>query len=195
MPVLRSIHVSAERLPGWVQRFEAAQGPLRIRPADGGLLLLAASGAQAELLAPWPADGRPGRGSTELERLAALAAQARTVGLVLVRRGGYAVGVAREGRLLGAKTGTGNARRPSAPAALAGLAAAEAARLFAVSGPEYLVLGGDRTLAAQAAAGKDLSPWAGLVRLRPLDVPDPKAAVLAAAARDAASVLVRVALP
>ncbi len=193
MPSTRTIHVEAQRLPGWLGRFEAAQGRVEIRPGQDGLLVEAASGARAELLPPWPADGRPGRGSDDVGRLVSLAGQARTLGLLLARRGGYAVGVCREGRLLGSKTGSGNARR--APAVLAGTAAVEAARLFAAFGPEYLVLGGDRTLAGQAAARKELAPWAGLARLRLLDVADPKAAVLAQAARDAAAVLVRVTVP
>ena len=193
MPSARTIHVEAQRLPGWLERFEAAQGPVEIRPGQDGLLVEAASGARAELLPPWPADGRPGRGGNDVERLVSLAGQARTLGLLLVRRGGYAAGVCREGRLLGSKTGSGNARR--SPAVLAGTAAVEAARLFAAFGPEYLVLGGDRTLAGQAAARKELAPWAGLARLRPLDVADPTAAVLAQAARDAAAVLVRITVP
>lgn len=193
MPSTRTIHVEAQRLSGWLERFEAAQGPAEIRPGQDGLLVEAASGARAELLPPWPADGRPGRGRDDVERLVSLAGQARTLGLLLVRRGGYAAGVCREGRLLGSKTGSGNARR--SPAVLAGTAAVEAARLFAAFGPEYLVLGGDRTLAGQAAARKELAPWAGLARLRPLDVADPRAAVLAQAARDAAAVLVRITVP
>ena len=194
MPVMRTVYVTAERLSGWLARFEAAQGALEIRPGQDGLLVGAASGARAELLAPWPDDGRPGRGGDAVARLVSLAGQARTLGLVLVRRGGYAVGVSREGRLLEARTGSANIRR-SAPAVLAGTAAAEAARLFAATGPEYLVLGGDRTLAAQAAARKELAPWARLARLRPLDVPDPKASVLAEAARNASSVLIRITVP
>ena len=195
MPSVRTVYVAAQRLPGWLSRFEAAQGALEILPGEEGILARAASGAQAELLAPWPDDGRPGRGRDGIERLVSLAGQARTLGLVLVRRGGYAVGVVREGRLLGAKTGTPNSRRPSPPAALAGTVAAEAAQVFAAFAPEYLVLGGDRTLSAQAAGRKELAPWAKLVRLRPLEVPDPKASVLAQAARDAASVLVRITVP
>ncbi|WP_331461517.1 Vms1/Ankzf1 family peptidyl-tRNA hydrolase [Arthrobacter sp. zg-Y40] len=195
MPGPRTTFVSAERLPGWVERFEAAQGTLAVQPGDDGLLLRAGSGAQAELLAPWPADGRPGRGADDVERLASLAGQARTVGLVLVRRGGYAVGAAREGRLLASKTGSPNSRRANAADALTALAAEQAAAVFAAAAPEYLVLGGDRMLAEQVAARREFSRWSALPRLRPLDVPDPKAAVLAQAARDASSVLVRIILP
>ncbi|MCC3291317.1 Vms1/Ankzf1 family peptidyl-tRNA hydrolase [Arthrobacter sp. zg-Y1110] len=195
MPASRTTYVPAERLVGWLERFEAGQGALEFVPGNEGVRVRAASGAEAELLGPWPADGRPGRGTNDVERLASLAGQARTLGLVLVRRGGYAVGVAREGRLLGSKTGSPNSRRANAADALAAIAAEQAAAVFSSATPEYLVFGGDRMLAEQVAGRREFARWAGLPRLRPLDVPDPKAAVLAQAARDAASVFVRISLP
>ncbi|MCC3293271.1 hypothetical protein LJ756_01395 [Arthrobacter sp. zg-Y411] len=195
MPGSRTVYVTAERLAGWVERFGAAQGGIGLVPEHDGFSLQAASGARARLYAPWPADGRPGRGADDVERLASLAAQARTVGLVLVRRGGYAVGVAREGRLTASKAGSPNARRANAAEALAATAAEQAGLIFAGTQPEYVVTGGDRTLADLVAGQRAFSRWAGLPRLRPLDVPDPKAAVLARAARDACSVLVRITLP
>ncbi|WP_146361838.1 Vms1/Ankzf1 family peptidyl-tRNA hydrolase [Arthrobacter yangruifuii] len=195
MPGSRTTYVSADRLSGWLERFEAAQGTVEFVPENEGLRVRAVSGAEARLFAPWPADGRPGRGANDVERLASLAGQARTLGLVLVRRGGYAVGVAREGRLLGSKTGSSNMRRANAAEALAGTVAEQAAAVFSSATPEYLVFGGDRVLAEQVAARREFSRWAALPRLRPLDVPDPKAAVLAQAARNAASVFVRVTLP
>lgn len=195
MPASRTTYVSADRLPGWLERFEASQGPLEYLPDDDGLRVRGSSGAEALLLAPWPADGRPGRGASDVERLASLAGQARTLGLVLVRRSGYAVGVAREGLLLVSKTGSSNSRRANAADALAGAAAEQAAVIFSGTVPEYLVLGGDRALADQVARRREFTRWARLPRLRPLDVPDPKAAVLAQAARNAASVLVRITLP
>ncbi|KAD3720632.1 hypothetical protein GD627_07450 [Arthrobacter yangruifuii] len=195
MPGSRTTYVSADRLSGWLERFEAAQGTVEFVPENEGLRVRAASGAEARLFAPWPADGRPGRGANDVERLASLAGQARTLGLVLVRRGGYAVGVSREGRLLASKTGSPNSRRTNAADAVAAVTAEQAAAVFAGATPEYLVFGGDRVLAEQVAARREFSRWAALPRLRPLDVPDPKAAVLAQAARNAASVFVRVTLP
>lgn len=195
MPASRTVHVTAERLAGWVERFQAAQGGIELVPEHDGFSLQAASGARARLHAPWPADGRPGRGADDVERLASLAGQARTLGLVLVRRGGYCVGVAREGRLTASKTGSPNTRRANAADALVAAAAEHAAAAFSTAAPEYLVFGGDRVLADLVAGHRAFSRWAGLPRLRPLDVPDPKAAVLAQAARDACSVLVRITLP
>ncbi|MCQ2000652.1 acVLRF1 family peptidyl-tRNA hydrolase [Arthrobacter zhaoxinii] len=195
MPGSRTTYVPAERLVGWLERFEASQGPLEFLPENDGIRVRAASGAEARLLGPWPADGRPGRGTNDVERLASLAGQARTLGLVLVRRGGYAVGVAREGKLLASKTGSSNSRRANAAEALAGTVAEQAAAVFGSAAPEYLVFGGDRMLAEQVAGRREFARWAGLPRLRPLDVPDPKAAVLEQAARDAASVVIRITLP
>ncbi|MCQ1986705.1 Vms1/Ankzf1 family peptidyl-tRNA hydrolase [Arthrobacter sp. zg-Y844] len=195
MPSSRTTYVSAERLAGWLERFEAGQGALEFVPGNEGVRVRAASGAEAELFEPWPADGRPGRGANDVERLASLAGQARTLGLVLVRRGGYAVGVAREGRLLGSKTGSPNSRRANAADALVATVAEQAAAVFSSAAPEYLVFGGDRMLAEQVADRREFARWAALPRLRPLDVADPKAAVLAQAARNAASVFVRISLP
>ena len=101
----------------------------------------------------------------------------------------------REGRLLGSKTGSPNSRRADAAEALAATAAEQAAAVFSGAAPEYLVFGGDRVLAGQVAARREFARWASLPRLRPVDVADPKAAVLAQAARDAASVFIRISLP
>lgn len=211
MSVTRTTHVSADRLPGWLQRFAAGNGPLTITPEHGGLHLAAENGAEAELFAPWPDDGRPGRGADDVERLVSLAGQSRTLGIVLLRRGGYAVGVARDGMLLASKAGNryvqsrtaagGGSqqrfarRRTNQADALVQTAAEQAARIFTEQPPEYLVFGGDRALTELLAGERVFSPFSGLARLRPLDVPDPKLAVLAKAARDASSVFVRVTVP
>ncbi|MET4059155.1 hypothetical protein ABIB35_000686 [Arthrobacter sp. UYP6] len=185
MPVTRSTFVSADRLPGWLERFAAGNGDLTLTPEHGGLHLLAANGAEADLLAPWPDDGRPGRGADDVERLVSLAAQSRTLGIVLLRRGGFAVGVARDGVLLASKAGRYVQSRT----------AEQAARIFAEHPPEYLVFGGDRPLLELLARERVFHPWSGLARLRFLDVQDPKSAALAKAARNAASVFIRISVP
>lgn len=186
MPVTRSTFVSADRLPGWLERFAAGNGELTLTPEHGGLHLAAANGTEADLLAPWPDDGRPGRGAGDVERLVSLASQSRTLGIVLLRRGGSAVGVARDGVLLASKTGSRYAPARTAE---------EAARIFSGQPPEYLVFGGDRTLLEVLARERVFSPWSGLTRLRPLQVQEPKLAALAKAAKDAASVFIRVTVP
>ena len=207
----RTAFIPGPRLAGWVERFAASHGDLAIEDHDDGVRLAAADGATALLQAPWPDDGRPGRGSGLVERLASLASQPRTVGLLLVRRGGYGVAVASEGSILAAKTGSKYvqsrsaaggqsqqrfARRRANQADAMVEAVAEQARLvFAAQTFEYILPGGDRALADDVLALPALKPWAGLPRLAYLDVPDPRAAVVKKAAADACAVRVTVTDP
>ncbi len=207
-PSVRTAFVPAARLPGWAERFGASHGGYRLQDDDDGLRLMAADGGEALLQAPWPADGRPGRGAGPLERLATLASQPRRLGLLLVRRGGYGIGVASEGTLLASKAGTRYvqsrtaaggqsqqrfARRRSNQAdALAAAVAEQAALVFAGHAFEYLVPGGDRTLADLVLGEPALRDYALLPRLAYLDVPEPRAAVLKKAAADACSVRITV---
>ncbi|ACL39994.1 conserved hypothetical protein [Pseudarthrobacter chlorophenolicus A6] len=210
-PSVRTAFVSASRLTGWVERFAASHGSLGVEDHDEGVRLAAADGATALLVAPWPNDGRPGRGSGVVERLASLASQPRTVGLLLVRRGGYGVAVASEGIIIAAKTGSRYvqsrtaaggqsqqrfARRRANQADAMAEAVAEQARLvFAGRAFEYILPGGDRGLVDNLLAHPALKPWAGLPRLAYLDVPDPRAAVVKKAAVDACSIRVTVTDP
>ncbi|UUL75219.1 acVLRF1 family peptidyl-tRNA hydrolase [Pseudarthrobacter sp. Fe7] len=210
-PSVRTAFVSGARLAGWAQRFGTSHGGFRLHDDDDGLRLLAADGAEALLQPPWPADGRPGRGGGPLERLAALASQPRRLGLLLVRRGGYGIGVASEGTLLASKAGTRYvqsrtaaggqsqqrfARRRSNQAdALVGAVAQQAAEVFGAAAFEYLVPGGDRALADLVLEEPLLRGYARLPRLAYLDVVEPRAAVLKKAAADACSVRVTVTDP
>ncbi|MEE9096109.1 acVLRF1 family peptidyl-tRNA hydrolase [Pseudarthrobacter phenanthrenivorans] len=207
-PPVRTAFVSGARLAGWAERFGASHGGYRMQDDDDGLRLVAGDGAEALLQPPWPADGRPGRGAGPLERLVALASQPRRLGLLLVRRGGYGVGVASEGVLLAAKAGTGYvqsrtaaggqsqqrfARRRSNQADALVAAVAEQARLvFAGHAFEYIVPGGDRALADLVLQEPLLRDYARLPRLAYLDVVEPRAAVLKKAAADACSVRITV---
>ena len=67
--------------------------------------LTAADGASAVLSVPWPPFAPPPTSDPSFVAgvLARHAARVRTVGLLLVRRGGWAVGTARDGALLGWK--------------------------------------------------------------------------------------------
>lgn len=210
-PASRVAFVPGARLPGWVARFAASHGAVRQEDTDAGVELRAADGAAALLQAPWPVAGRPGRGTDLVERLAALAGQPRTVGLVLVRRGGYAVAVVREGSVLAAKTGTGHvqsrsaaggssqhrlARRRSNQSDALVLAVAEhAARVFAGQPVEFVATGGDRALGELVLAEPVLSDYAGRERLPFLAVPDPRAAVVKTAAAQVCSVRILVTDP
>lgn len=207
-PPSRTAFVAGPRLAGWVERFGASHGALEIEDHDDGVWLLAADGASALLQAPWPDDGRPGRGPGPVERLASLASQPRSLGLLLVRRGGYGVAVASEGVIRASKTGSKYvqsrtaaggqsqqrfARRRSNQADAMVEAVAEQARVvFNGQVFEYLVPGGDRSLADQVLEQPVLKAYARLPRLAYLDVPDPRAAVLRKAAVDACAVRVTV---
>ncbi|WP_427018038.1 acVLRF1 family peptidyl-tRNA hydrolase [Pseudarthrobacter sp. P1] len=212
----RTARVSAARLPGWVERFAAGHGagpgvPLKAGVHDDGVLLVAPDGATALLRAPWPVDGRPGRGADEVERLAALASQPRALGLVLVRRGGYAVGVSAGAELLKHKAGTryvqsrsaagGGSqqrfarRRANQADALVERVALDAAAAFDGHAVEYLALGGDKALLELVLAEPALKAYATRARLRIIDVPDPRAAVLAKAAADFAAVQILITDP
>ena len=207
----RTAVVPAARFAGWVERFAASHGEVREEPHDGGLLLRASDGATALLRAPWPDDGRPGRGADGVQRLISLASQERKIGLVLVRRGGFAVGVASGGKLLASKTGSryvqsrsaagGSSqqrfarRRANQAGALAAAAAAHAAGVFADHAVEYLLPGGDTTLAAAVLADPALRDYEQRSRLPFMTVPDPNAAVLKQAAHDACSLRIQVTDP
>lgn len=194
-PSSRTTLVPAARLTGWVDRFAAShRGLASTTDTDDGVMLAMRDGATALLTPPWPADGRPGRGAGLVERLAALAAQERRLGIVLVRRGGYGVGVAVAGKLLASKVGTASSRSRGGDsgAAVVERAAAEAARIFSGTTFEYLATGGDRQLIESVLAAPALRTVANRPRLAPLAVTDPKMAVLEKAAADFCAVRVQI---
>lgn len=207
----RTAFVSAGRLVGWVRRFAASHGRVLEEPHDGGLLLRAADGATALLQPPWPDDGRPGRGADGVERLASLASQERKIGIVLVRRGGYAVGVASGGRLLASKSGSryvqsrsaagGSSqqrfarRRANQAEALVSTVATQAAAVFPGHAVEYVLPGGDAALAASVLEDPALRDFIRRSRLPFMAVPDPNTTVLKQVAADACSIRILVTDP
>ena len=177
--------------------------------ADGAAVTFtAADGATAECHPPFPPLGtHPAAGDVPgadevraaAEALAAHAAADRTVGVLLVRLGGYAAGVfaGSPPRLVSSKTGSrlvhgrsaaGGwsqhrfARRRENQAATALRAAADAAaEVFGQYGPDGLdavVLGGDKRSAAGLRGDARLIPYLDRATMRFLTVPDPRLAVL-----------------
>ncbi|GAB2745968.1 acVLRF1 family peptidyl-tRNA hydrolase [Arthrobacter bambusae] len=207
----RTAFIPGPRLTGWVERFAASHGTVEEEPDDGGTLLRAADGATALLRAPWPVDGRPGKGATTVERLASLASQERRLGIILVRRGGYAVGVVSGGKVSASKSGSryvqsrssagGSSqqrfarRRENQANALTEAVAGYAAAVFAGHSIEYLVLGGDAALSAAVLEEAALKEYASRKRLAFLAVADPNATVLRKAAADACAVRIEVTDP
>ena len=178
---------------------------------DGSIVTFTAEdGATAECHPPFP-PVPPGEGTplaetppeaaarAAAEGLAAHAAADRTVGVLLVRLGGYAVGVftGSPPRLIDSKTGSRPvhgrsaaggwsqhrfARRRENQAATALRAAADAAaEVFGRYGPgrlDAVVLGGDKRSAAGLGADPRLEKYLAKATGRFLTVPDPRLAVL-----------------
>lgn len=210
----RHVLVSPERLPGWVERFVAGNGGLAStaeHDADvrsrGGLMLRGTNGCVALLEPPGEATAGSGPGIT-IDHLIESATTEHLVGIVLVRRGGYAVGVANQGKLLASKTGTKYVqsrtaaggwsqqrfarRRANQASGLADAAALHAARLFGEHRPGWLQLGGDRPLSAETLANPLLRAYQSLPQLKFLVVPDPRLDILKQAAIDARSIRITI---
>ena len=216
MPTAR---VAPERLGGWVTRFAASHGEVS-RSVDRGTspssyLLTAADGSWARLTS-WT-------DATEVGDAAGAAwepgewALPPALLVVLVRRGGYAVGVAsRSGDLVAHKVGTRYVqsrtaaggwsqqryarRRANQADELVGAVVGHAARVLAegetaVGAVGGLVLGGDRSLGGQVLEELATGPLArlpGLARRELPDLPDPRRAVLDDAVARGRAVVVEV---
>jgi len=212
----RWIEVSPERFPGWISALaDRHGGPLSVRPGPDTVVFTAADGAVAACHPPFPplapgGPGGPGGPGAEpppgtvravvrqARRIAAHAEADRTVGVLLVRLGGYAAGVftgappqladSKVGsRLVHGRSAAGGrsqhrfARRREKQAAEAlGAAAGTAAMVFGrYPGPlDAVVLGGDRRAMAGLREDPRLRPYFELAVDRFLTVPDPRLAVL-----------------
>jgi len=184
-------------LARWIDGFADRHGGAE----PSGLTLRGADGTTARFEAP------PGAGAVDdLAGLVAAAGQSRRLGLLLVRRGGYAVGIADgtaldvskvDSRYVQSRTAAGGwsqhrfaRRRDNQARAMTGEVADIAVRLLLPARDRLaaLVTGGDRRLVAEVLADPRLAPVRALESERFLDVPDPKLAVLRAAARTARTV-------
>lgn len=210
----RTVLVPPERLPGWIRRFGERNGSLRIEHRAGtgsAVILHAANGCSAEILSPLAlaADQTAYAGLTvqdvtgALEELTRQATLPLTVGLILIRRGGYGVGLARDGVLIASKNGTRYVqsrtaaggwsqqrfarRRANQADALVDTAARQAATLFAGNSPDCLQPGGDAKLFSECLAHPQLAAYRALPLLPLLPVPDPRQDVLRQAAADSRS--------
>jgi hypothetical protein len=224
----RWVEVPPERFVSWIVTFAERHGGAGgvavawpLTPAGNGetVTFSAADGAAAQCHPPFPSavslagllppldgpippDWAPGRDDGEravAEALAADAAADRTVGVLLVRLGGYAVGVfsGAPPRLVSSKAGSRPvhgrsaaggwsqqrfARRRENQAATALRAAADAAaEVFGPYGPaglDAVVLGGDKRSAAGLRDDARLAGYLARAASRFLTVPDPRLAVL-----------------
>ena len=200
----RRVEVAPQRLAGWVDDFAARHGGGLAGKAGGAeVSFSAADGATALCEVPFPplgpAAGGTGTADAAEELAARLAAHAmadRTVGVLLVRLGGYAAGVftgtepvlaaSKVGsRLVHGRSAAGGqsqqrfARRRENQAHQAlGAAADTAAAVFGPYELDALVLGGDRRAMAGIRKDQRLAPYFEVAVDAFLTVPDPRLTVL-----------------
>jgi hypothetical protein len=236
----RWVDVAPERFPGWVASFARRHGAdgedqsLVVAVTGDSVIFTAPDGAVAECHPPFPpiADNSKKRAADEAARpveavevaevaeaVAAHARRPRTVGVLLVRLGGYAAGVftgyppaladAKTGsRLVHGRSAAGGwsqhrfARRrekqvSEALQAAAGAAADVFGRRGARSGEKLdaVVLGGDKRAMAELRQDPRLAPYLAIATDRFLTVPDPKRAVLEATPRLFLAVRIRLTEP
>jgi len=195
----RLLEVDAERLGRWVAGFGERHGDVDVaRTADGAVAVLQApfDGGPSPDRA---GDDGPVHGQDPVQDVARRTATDRRSALLLVRRGGWAVGVASGAALTGHKVGTrylqGRTaaggwsqqrfarRRAGQAAGLVGAAAEAGHALWVGERVQVLVVGGDRRLVEEVLADPRLSAVAGLPRSPLLDVRDPRLDVLRDAVR------------
>jgi hypothetical protein len=194
--VTREVHVAAERLERWLAGFTERHGETRRTAGADFVELVGADRALARVDVPFP----PLTGD-----LVEHVVRERTVGVLLVRRGGYAVGVFDGTRLVASKVGSSYvqgttkaggssqqryARRRANQASAAFAKAAEAAvRVLADAQLDGLVAGGDREAVravltnARLAHLQPVGPW--------LTVKDPRLRVLVATPDQFRSIRIR----
>jgi hypothetical protein len=200
----RSVLVPPARLERWVANFAARHGRADLTVGDGRLVVSGADGSGADLALPF---GRRYDGPPDAAAFAVAARAPERWGVLLVRKGGFAVALLAGEEVVASKVGQRHvqgrtkaggqsqqrfARRRDNQARQAYEAAADHA--FRVLGEAAdlgaLVCGGDRQAVEQVLADPRLSPLRGL-RVDPwLPVPDPRRSVLDRAVRDGSSVSV-----
>jgi hypothetical protein len=213
----RAVEVEPERLAGWLRRFGERHGGVAATLLDPHHVWVGAEdGEQASIDVPYgPLEGVRAQEHEGLavEPLLAHVLRPRHIGLMLVRLGGHSIGIAHDGRILASTTDSrlvhgrnkaGGwsqqrfARRREGQARQALHAAAQdAARLLLPHADQLdaVVLGGDRQALEVLRADSRLARLFAMAQPRVLDVPEPRSAVLAAAARRSRCVEVVVTQP
>jgi hypothetical protein len=197
----RHITVPANRLRGWLAELADRHPGLTWTRSREEAVAAAGDGAWVRVHIPF----RPA-----CEDWVAHCEKARRLAILLVRRGGFGVGVTRDGLLSASKVGSRHvqgktkaggwsqqrfARRRGNQARVAFTAAADAcagllmAELDALDG---LVTGGDRSAVARVLEDPRLAPLAALPAGRFLTVADPRQRVLVQAARDATRIEIEI---
>jgi hypothetical protein len=208
----RAVEVAPERLAGFLERFATGHGGAVTTTVEPRRVdVAAADGWTASIPVPFgplaaPAGQRAGLAVDDLlDHLMA----PRTIGLLLVRLGGYSVGIARDGEVLVSSTGSRPvhgrtaaggqsqqrfARRRQTQARVALQAAADTAtRVLLPHAAELdaIVLGGDSTALRSLVADPRLTALLESAEPRVLDIPEPRRVVLDNAAQRARCVEVQ----
>lgn len=205
---MKPVEVAPQRLDRWLSGFaERHGGVVEVAPGPASVVLRAGDGAVAECEVPFPPlavhPAWPYAGLVDH------ALRDRRVGLVLLRRGGWAVGIADGPRLVESRVGRRYVqgrtaaggwsqqrfarRREGQAAGLVEDLAAAAAELLAAprTALDAVVTGGDRLLLKRLLADRRLEPIRDLVTQRVVEVPDPRRRVLESAVEQARAVRVR----
>ena len=214
----RWVDVPPDRLVSWIVTFTQRHGTAPVSHDEVGVTVTfpAEDGAVAECHPPFPPMRWAGIVTDPVAAAEAIVAHAtadRTVGVLLVRLGGYAAGVftGSPPRLVSSKTGSRPvhgrsaaggwsqhrfARRRENQASTAVRAAADAAvAIFAPYDVDVLVLGGDKRSAAGLRSDTRLARYLGRATDRFLTVPDPRLAVLKETPRAFLAVRIRISEP
>ena len=210
----RRIEVDPERIVMWVNGFAERHGELTWTSSERSVALSAADGATA-VLEPFGPGSSSGSdvedGSGRLDSLAGWAAPPTHLALILVRRGGYAVGLGDGQELTAHKVGTRYVqsrtaaggwsqhrfarRRDNQADALVVSVIEHTLRIVLASPSDALVVGGDKALVRDVLADVRLARLAELPRRELFDLPDPKLVVLQQALRRGRAVRITLAEP
>jgi VLRF1 release factor-like protein len=190
----RWVDVAAERLERFLAGFAERHGNVSVTVTAEVVRVVAADGATAECEVPFPPlleDASAAYGG-----LVAHVLRDRRVGVLLVRRGGFAAGVFDGVRLAASKVGSRHvqgrtaaggwsqqrfARRREGQTRVAISAAADVAAAVLLphcDGMAAVVAGGDRAACDEALRDPRLAPLIPLLAPRRLDVPEPRMRVL-----------------
>ena len=204
----RRVEVDPERIVHWVNGFAERHGELTWSSAERSVALSAADGATA-VLEPFAVHAPIPPGA--VDELAGWAVPPKRLALILVRRGGYAVGLGQGSELIAHKVGTRYVqsrtaaggwsqhrfarRRANQADALVGSVIEHTRRIVLASTSDALVVGGDKTLVRDVLAEVRLSQLAELPRRELFDLLDPRLVVLQQALRRGRSVRITLSEP
>lgn len=202
----RTVTIPADRVRPWIDNFAARHGAPRVSQDDDEVRLVGPDGADARIAVPFPPLAS---GDDPVESLLQHVAADRRLGAILVRKGGFAVGVFDGSRLIASKVGSSYVqgktkaggwsqqryarRRDNQSKKAYGNAADEAVRVLLPHLPDLsgVVTGGDKPAVSAVLSDPRLAELDGLVVEQVYAVPDPRLRVLEAFPEQFRSVTIR----